>query len=1106
MLDGQMAHIQGQSFDNVQMEGRPWALEGYRLMDAQSIASSMLAAQRAEIANGGYEMSPDQFRSAMAARVTAMTEGMDPRTAELVQMQMVEQMQTLFNDHTTQHLAYQEQEAFNSLERSIDVVSRDPTSVEQLIAFAEGGEDSPSAGLSDDRRTAAVVSGIVRAFDNDNPLAYSAIMGSGVLGESLTSEQLSTIRSARQRFQTRRRTELNTALLNEETALMDRLEAGELTPEAAVEAYVDMYGRHGIEMTMSEAMQIHSQADTIEETENRTASVLIEDATLREDWDTVAQIGARAVFGGGGYGVRVTPGQSSIPHVGNLTSDPAVRDLVHAAVETVFGPNVEVRHTSGFRNNDTDGDGIPNRSSQHGTGGATDFHIVENGQIVPWNDPRIEQMFGVAASYGARGFGAGPTYMSGTSFHIDLGLGGNGAPVRGGVTVWSDDDGGAADRGAGAAQWYQSIVNAGSGTGGLSSEESEQWSELVSTYQGNVVHAAVAMEFGADAVQALEAGTATAAVMARAEAVQGTLDNWRAPTAADRLNVARGQLDATRRRVAMDAYEEFAPRVAEVDDAFARGEMDEGTWRERRTHLYERYDQARTEADVNNEIAQVRAVDAAHAQAVEQARDTEYALALEAAQAATTEPRLAFEAAMEDESLTPQERQMAAQQYREARQAIFDEYGIQLIDRGNGAVAEQVIEQWTAGEQAHRAWAEGQAIIGNANTSQTVGTLPRDLQQRALGDFRNQLDTQIENMRAENPDVPEAQVEALRRDMEIDYIAQNGIIDEATQQMVNLAASGQGWINRQGEPNPSVVAGLHTFASIYAANPDLAYQYVSDPEAQGRMLAAMHQVQAQFPDTDAFASVDLSNRNDPLANAFHAAVEQVGLGIERPATPEQTAARVARAMDLMDRGNITGTAFGGLLSRSPSGALLPTVGDAAISGNFDVRDRNAAYRLDRGMIDRDFSAHVTNFIETVTPYMPAVDQHGAVTMALDFVRERGAVMGNGFVMPRANEPSITSQMFPGQQVSNTAAVNTAIANWMSDEGTRESNPVLAEYFEDNFRGEGLIPLSGDATAGTRISPVYSVSRHGEHYVATIPGYGSVVLPLAEIGDLYTSTR
>jgi len=252
-------------------------------------------------------------------------------------------------------------------------------------------------------------------------------------------------------------------------------------------------------------------------------------------------------------------------------------------------------------------------------------------------------------------------------------------------------------------------------------------------------------------------------------------------------------------------------------------------------------------------------------------------------------------------------------------------------------------------------------------------------------------------------------------------------------------------------------------------------------------------VQTQFPDVDVFASVDLSNRDDPITDAFHTAVQQVGLAMERPATPEQTGDRVSRAMDFLASGNITGTRFGGIGSRSAANTLIPnSLIGAGLSGTFDAADVNAARGIDNSAINSAFEREVVNFLEEVMPYMPATSQHGAVTMALDFVRERGAVMGNSFVMPNQNEPSIRSQMFPGQQVENTAAVNTAIVQWMQHDAVQAANPILADAVDVGIFGAG--------------APTFTVHHLNGVYRAIIPGHGSVALPLREIGDLYLSTR
>jgi hypothetical protein len=100
-------------------------------------------------------------------------------------------------------------------------------------------------------------------------------------------------------------------------------------------------------------------------------------------------------------------------------------------------------------------------------------------------------------------------------------------------------------------------------------------------------------------------------------------------------------------------------------------------------------------------------------------------------------------------------------------------------------------------------------------------------------------------------------------------------------------------------------------------------------------------------------------------------------------------------------------------------------------------------------------------------------------------------------------------MFPGQKVENTAAVNTAIVEWMQSEQARDSVPQIADWYEANAPvGEFLRRISPFSTMnpGTRASPDFTVTRLNGQYVANILGVGSIVLPLREIGDHYKSTR
>ena len=67
VLDGQMAYQQGKAMEDMDMDGDlfgdKWAMQGYRVMQAQTTASTMLAAQQEMIRQSQYEQDPEQFRA-----------------------------------------------------------------------------------------------------------------------------------------------------------------------------------------------------------------------------------------------------------------------------------------------------------------------------------------------------------------------------------------------------------------------------------------------------------------------------------------------------------------------------------------------------------------------------------------------------------------------------------------------------------------------------------------------------------------------------------------------------------------------------------------------------------------------------------------------------------------------------------------------------------------------------------------------------------------------------------------------------------------------------------------------------------------------------------
>ncbi len=288
-MEGQVAFQQGKTFEDVEMTGDKYALQGYRVMQAQTASAAILAQQQQAIKDGGYEDDPDTFRQKYGEAVESSLKGLDPATADMVRETMTRQMPGLVQQHMTGHLADQENKAFSSLAQSINIMSKDDTADDALILNAVGGEFAPSAGLSDDRRTAAVVEGITQAFQEGNPKAYAKLVKSGAL-DNLSSSQRNAIASAEASYIRQKSEQVDKDWIAAEADILTRAKSGELTGMQALDAYALAAQDYGQSITKTAGKAIYLSAEQAQRYNQEGDAVLIEEAALRGDWKAIADL------------------------------------------------------------------------------------------------------------------------------------------------------------------------------------------------------------------------------------------------------------------------------------------------------------------------------------------------------------------------------------------------------------------------------------------------------------------------------------------------------------------------------------------------------------------------------------------------------------------------------------------------------------------------------------------------------------------------------------------------------------------------------------------------------------------------------------------------
>jgi len=287
-LDGQMAAAQGQSMDDLEIEGDKWAMSGYRAIEAQSLTATLLAAQQEMLRQVDFEDDPEEYRAKIVARLATQLDGLDPKTAQLVRKQMAAQMPALVAQHTSANMQYQEAESYRTLEYSMDIMSKDDTQIAAMLSNASGDGEGFS-GLSRDRRESAVAQGVVRAFEAGNPLAYARLKSAGVLDEFSTGQQ-QLMRNAEDGYQTQMRQELNTVYVAEIAALETEIASGKYSGDVAMMKLSEIMASHGMEIRAAEGKAAYTAGKDANELNRSGTALLIREAGLRGDFEAIASL------------------------------------------------------------------------------------------------------------------------------------------------------------------------------------------------------------------------------------------------------------------------------------------------------------------------------------------------------------------------------------------------------------------------------------------------------------------------------------------------------------------------------------------------------------------------------------------------------------------------------------------------------------------------------------------------------------------------------------------------------------------------------------------------------------------------------------------------
>tara|TARA_Y100000296_G_scaffold66371_1_gene78393 strand:+ start:20707 stop:23934 length:3228 start_codon:yes stop_codon:yes gene_type:complete len=1002
-LDGQMAYQQGKTIEDMQMDGDKWAIEGYRVVNAQEMSSGLLMAQQREIKDGAYESNPDAYRASMVDRMSRLIEqAPDQQTAELVRNQLLEHMPTLVAQHTEAYYGFQEQQAFDSLARSMDTISRDPGAGPALVSFATGAPGSATAGLSTRRRQEAVTVGIVQAFDNDNPMAMSVLQGTDAFNE-LSVEQKRTIRAADQAFQNRRRQEYDADFIQAERSILRRAAGvGQATPEDPValsKELEDLYASRDIDMGAQEARPVYDNYDTGMSYNEAAIRSNAKEANLRREQ-------------GEGYTTKIEyamgPARPNKPN-------PPVMNVIGWSVDQVLGAGARVVVTSG-----QEGDNPQHGSNRHKTGNAADIKIVDgDGKVLTSNDPRMKEIAKAAAANGALGIGFGSEYMGGEHMHIDLV-----PPGKGQSNTWA----------SGAKSMRQ---------------------ELSAIMSGNTPPA--------------QQGDITPGPAARKYEGPGNYI-----TQADRARAAQAQFQETAERVGLVQYQAYAEDMQDLDAELASGGIDFDTYQQQADTLRVQHNRDLTQNDITHELGLRQGIMDRVSQVALEDRQYEGFRILQESTAQIE--RLAQW--QEDGSMSPEGVQRELAKETRLRREVYRDYDLPFSPASEAnwrAQADENIKDMVKQREAVRTV---DAEITHLSGLGMLDTGSKEAQARALEVNKKTITQQVKNMQAQGAS-PQEMASYAQSAME-EFLTTSGVVDPTLKSAMQAGINSE-WLEG-GALRPGAVQSMQQFQRLMAINPDYARQYLGDDlDGLGKALLALDIAQGtslEYAMETVSTAPKMEDRPESWVESFDKNLES---NIEREVKAAIPTALAAMGNDtsLEDANSYT--------NQLPSRVL-----------NVPGTDGRYVDFSEGAILGPTIARHAETWANRVMATQPGVSASQAARIAAKEVMDQGAILGQGFVMPGRGEPSIRQQMFGSAQVTNPAAMNTAIVRYLRSDAVREANPGV------------------DNTSWMTDIPSYSVTRIGNEYWAEVSGSGKtgplgsdstlVRLPLRGIGQQYLKEK
>lgn len=274
LLEGQALYAQGKGLDDLKKEGVPAYTEhGWRMMDAQTAAATWSAAVLSKVDETDHQLNPDQFRTKMTSMLADYTKGKDEESVNMIMATAMKHMPEIIETQIKKNAVYRETQTMRAgvdnvanAKSVMDTSGADTGKADWMALLTH--QDSPLTKLPPPKYNEVVVSGIEKAYEQDNPNAHAWAKEAGVLdkttpGEGLTAAQLTRIRQAEQGYYGRKEQQFNADYTARKFQLIENVRDGKISFIDALEEDRKLQEANGLKYTAKDANAFVSTAHQV---------------------------------------------------------------------------------------------------------------------------------------------------------------------------------------------------------------------------------------------------------------------------------------------------------------------------------------------------------------------------------------------------------------------------------------------------------------------------------------------------------------------------------------------------------------------------------------------------------------------------------------------------------------------------------------------------------------------------------------------------------------------------------------------------------------------------------------------------------------------------